>query len=70
MNGRSGRGTKPAPDEDRPVRDGYSATGVSRERGGPSRSRPKRIGDSAYDHAYRLATLTDPFAALKTILAE
>ncbi|MFJ4343364.1 ATP-binding protein [Streptomyces sp. NPDC088915] len=30
----------------------------------------KRIGDSAYDHAYRLATLTDPFAALRTILAE
>ncbi len=28
----------------------------------------KQIGDDAYDTAYRLATLTDPFTALETIL--
>ncbi|GGV00160.1 hypothetical protein GCM10010275_43610 [Streptomyces litmocidini] len=28
----------------------------------------KQIGDDAYDAAYRLATLTDPFTALETIL--
>ncbi|KOX25633.1 MULTISPECIES: ATP-binding protein [unclassified Streptomyces] len=28
----------------------------------------EQIGDGAYDAAYRLATLTDPFAALETIL--
>ncbi|MEV7673053.1 regulator [Streptomyces sp. NPDC088752] len=30
----------------------------------------KQIGDDAYDRAYRLATLTDPFAALMDILVE
>ncbi|MGW9451683.1 ATP-binding protein [Streptomyces sp. NPDC055632] len=30
----------------------------------------KQIGDSVYDGAYRLATLTDPFAALEAILTE
>ncbi|MFF5636975.1 ATP-binding protein [Streptomyces sp. NPDC012825] len=30
----------------------------------------RQIGDGAYDDAYRLATLTDPFVALETILTE
>ncbi|MFJ7126172.1 ATP-binding protein [Streptomyces sp. NPDC098101] len=39
-------------------------------RRGAELSARRQIGDGAYDTAYRLATLTDPFAALETILTE